>query len=708
VHRRADCYAAGVHQAVTSGPDPQLFERRANGPRSERFSGQVDGAQVELRVVKEPFALDAAGFVQKTETLAQLNHPSLRMVRGATLLPDGRPAAVMSLVDWVPLSACPRQATMPMLVMSIELAEGLAALHAAGLVMGVLDADDIYPGSPAVLDASLAGLSQSGDTPTEDVKMLALALLGAIGGGKEAAPLEAIFKTARTEGMTADALVKELVAVRTRWHARTVSGNFAIQVPPAEVEVVEPDLTGRTLSHWRIDGVLGEGAMARVYKATDTRTSDVVAMKVLKQEHVTDPELVGRFIQEVKAVEAIHNPHIVTVTDFGDEQVGPGQRLVYCVMEMLEGQPLSDAMNEPFAVTRSVNIALQTAKCLQTAHQVGVVHRDIKPENLFLTTRDGAEFVKLLDFGIAKLLRPIGDLQRVGTKAGVVVGTPEYMAPEQALGGEADQRMDVYAVGLVLYELLAGQQPFQGDTFGKLVVEITQSPPPPLPAMTRVGERLPPGLSAVVLKCLEKRPDDRYQSAQALSEALEPFAHSRRTGEIPKVVAPARINEDVESMSVPSEAELEAVVKTSRVPLVIAIAVVVALLGGVGYVFGPWNEPPPAPPQKTAEPVAPPSEAMPAEVAKVDPPMPPVEVVKKEVELRITSTPAGATVKQGDDVLGVTPLARKMPRDAAPVTLQFELAGYAPALREVTLNADTEFAVKLVKAKKTVKEGRAK
>jgi len=226
--------------------------------------------------------------------------------------------------------------------------------------------------------------------------------------------------------------------------------------------------------------------------------------------------------------------------------------------------------------------------------------------------------------------------------------------------------------------------------------------------MTRVGERLPPGLSAVVLKCLEKSPDDRYQSAQALSEALEPFAPSRRTGEIPKVVAPARINEDVESMSVPSEAELEAVVKTSRVPLVIAIAVVAALLGGVGYVFGPWNEPPPAPPQKTAEPVAPPSEAMPAEVAKVDPPMPPVEVVKKEVELRITSTPAGATVKQGDDVLGVTPLARKMPRDAAPVTLQFELAGYAPALREVTLNADTEFAVKLVKAKKTVKEGRAK
>ncbi|MFO0598875.1 MAG: protein kinase [Myxococcaceae bacterium] len=682
---------------TSSAAVAQLFERRANGPRAERFRGQVDGAPVELRVVKKPFALDPAGFVSRTEALAQVSHPSLRMVRGATVLNDGRPAAVLSLVDWIPLSACPKQDTVPLLAMAIELAEGLAALHAAGLVMGVLDADDIYPGQPAVLDASLAGLAQGGDTPQEDVRMLALALLGVVGGGKEAAPIETILKKARAEPSSAEALAKELTALRTRWQARTVSGNFAIKVPEPEVEVVEPDLSGRSLSHFKLESVLGEGAMARVYRATDTRSNAAVAVKVLKQEHVVEPEFVQRFIQEVKAVENIHNPHIVQVSDFGDEAWGEHQRVVFCVMELLEGRSLADAMtDETFGVVRSVRIAQQAARALHAAHQVGVVHRDIKPENLFLTKEASKEFVKLLDFGIAKLLRPIGDLPRVGTKAGVVVGTPEYMAPEQAMGGEADARIDVYAVGLVLYELLSGDQPFKGETFGKLVLEITQSPPPPLPEVTHAGERLPPGLAAVVLKCLEKLPADRYASAAELADALEPFANPRLSQDrIPAV----RINEPVEVPSAVTEADLAEAVKPSKMPLIIAGAVLgLVLLGGAWLFLKGPAETVEAPGEKTA-----PTQVTPPEEPKVvtpPPEEPKADAPKPTVHLTITSVPAKATVKRGAEVLGLTPLDVDLAREEAPVALSFELAGYQPQSREVTLGADTKFEVTLAAVEK--------
>ncbi|MBL8913424.1 MAG: serine/threonine protein kinase [Archangium sp.] len=666
----------------------------------------MDGAQVELRIVKKPFAVDTAGFVSRTEALAQLSHPSLRMVRGATMLPDGRPAAVLSLVDWIPLSACPKQATGPLLTMAIELAEGLAALHSAGLVMGVLDADDIYPGQPAVLDASLAGLAQGGDTPQEDVKMLSMALLGVVGGGKEAAPIELILKKARAESMSAEALARELNGLRTRWAARTVSGNFAAL--PDTIEVMEPDLTGRTLKHWKLDSVLGEGAMARVYRATDARDGSAAAVKVLKQEHVAEPEFVQRFMQEVKAVEAIHNPHIVKVTDFEDEAIGENQRVVYCVMEVLQGQALSDAMmKEAFGVVRIVKLAQQTARCLHAAHQVGIVHRDIKPENLFLTEKDGAEFVKVLDFGIAKLLKQIGDFSRVGTKAGVVVGTPEYMAPEQALGGEADARIDVYAVGLIMYELLSGEQPFKGDTFGKLVLEITQNPVPPLPPQTRAGERLPPGLSAVVLKCLEKSPEDRFANAEALAEALEPFANPKRTGDRMPAARFNEIDETAPEMTPQvTEADLAAAVKPSKVPLIVAGVVFGLLtLGAVAVWKSGGSSDQPEQVEKPANDVAPPKVAPPEEVKKVEPPPPepPTPALPAKIKVTVTSTPSGAAIKRAGKVLGKTPFDLEFDRaeGVAPVTI--ELAGYTVEKRDIDLSADGKFEVTLEKASKKKK-----
>ncbi|HEY0881956.1 MAG TPA: serine/threonine-protein kinase [Archangium sp.] len=535
----------------------EVGEVLASDPRSERRRAVLEGVEVELRVVKPGVAVDAQRFLSRVERLAALSHPSLRMVRGGVLLPDGRPAAVLSLVPWTTLVRSGRLQTAALVSLALEVADGLAALHAAGLMLGQVSPADLYPGDPAVLDASLVGLAPADATPQGDVTFLCRVLLASGSGSRDAEPFEAILQRAISEKWDAAGLVKQLTALKAEpLPRRTTTG---------EIEILEPQLEGYLLSSWQIERVLGEGAMAKVYLATDVRDGRQVAVKVLKQAHVKEPEFVHRFVQEVQAVAAIRNEHIVDVTDFGDEPLPDGRRCVYCVMELLEGVALADAINQgPFGVVRAVRIAEQLARALHSAHGVGIVHRDIKPENVFLTVRDGRDFVKVLDFGIAKLLRPIGNLPKVGTKAGIVVGTPEYMAPEQAIGKPVDARVDVYAVGLVLYELLAGKPPFTAENFGRLVMQITATPPPPLPTVTPAGEALPPELSAVVLKCLEKDPSARFQSAAKLADALTPFDGRTPT---PRPSKPLEID----------EAALAASIQKSRAPMV-ALAIGLALL----------------------------------------------------------------------------------------------------------------------------------
>ncbi|PZR06623.1 MAG: hypothetical protein DI536_30155 [Archangium gephyra] len=506
--------------------------------RSERVKTLLDGSEVELRI-PTPQPADAARFVSLTDTLSQLSHPSLRMVIGAHRLGDGRAGAMLTLINWRSLAQIDPLSTDQLVALGIDLADGLAALHAAGLTAGSFTAHDVYPGQPAVLDVSLAGLSTT--DAAHDVRLLCELLATAHAGRPDAFELLPLLRRAIDETWTAPSLLRGLEALRLRLHPRTASGNHAI------VEVMEPDLSGRSLSHYRLEHVLGEGAMARIYFARDVRTQKAVAVKVLKQEHVTDAEVVHRFLQEIRAIEAIAHPHVIRISDSGESTLPGGRRCVYCVMEVLQGQTLADAINAgPLDVTRSVNIAAQVAEALQAAHDIGVVHRDIKPENIFLTAND---FVKVLDFGMAKLVKPIGDLKNVRTRAGVVLGTPEYMAPEQALGTGHSAAVDVFAVGVVLYELLAGQQPFKGDNFGQLVLALTQSEPAPLNAISPAGDPLPAWLPPIVMRCLQKQPEDRFPSARALAQALR--RHS----------APVEI----------SERDLEAAVKPSRTPRFIAL-----------------------------------------------------------------------------------------------------------------------------------------
>jgi serine/threonine-protein kinase len=454
-------------------------------------------------------------------------------------------------------------------------------------------------------------------------------------------------------------------------------------VGAAVVESMDYDLSGSELGPWHLERVLGEGAMGKVYFAKHQRIGRVAAVKVLKAEHAKNPDLVQRFIAEATAVNAIRNEHIVEVYDFGEQLQPDGSALAYCVMELLEGKPLSEVMAQHFTIARTVRLGWQLAKALHSAHQIGVVHRDVKPENMFLHRKgDDAEFLKVLDFGIAKLLKPIGDIPQSGTAAGIVIGTPEYMAPEQALGAPTDRRADIYAVGLVLYELVSGRQPFHADTFGKLVVEITSKPPPPMPGKTALGEVVHPTLRRIISRCLEKEPDRRFQTAEELAQALEPFV----TGAPVRELAPTPMPTTPSLLPSPNEADDVLVVQRSKAPLVVAAVVVLALLGAGALLFLPPTEREATRPAATV--VVPPklpdvTAALPAAPAKV--------------WLEVNSTPPGAEVTRADTkaLLGVTPFRVEL--DAADaLQLAFALDGFQPLTREVSIKANATLAVDLV------------
>ncbi|MGA9752713.1 MAG: protein kinase [Acidobacteriota bacterium] len=276
-------------------------------------------------------------------------------------------------------------------------------------------------------------------------------------------------------------------------------------------------LSGKRLGPYEILSPLGAGGMGEVYKARDTRLGREVAVKVLPQEFAAEPERLRRFEQEAKASAALDHPNILAVFDVGTHEGTP-----YIVEQLLEGESLRQRLRTgPLPPAKAVEFGIQIAQGLAAAHERSIVHRDLKPENLFIT-RDGR--VKILDFGLARL-RPQGLLQGEPqteaptvdspTREGRVLGTVGYMSPEQARGLPADARSDIFAFGVVLYEMLAGKRAFGGDTAADTQAAILSKDPDPLPSVT------PQSLDRVVRRCLEKRPEDRYHTAHELLLALE-------------------------------------------------------------------------------------------------------------------------------------------------------------------------------------------
>jgi len=264
---------------------------------------------------------------------------------------------------------------------------------------------------------------------------------------------------------------------------------------------------------YRVEALLGEGGMGFVYRCRHKVLDRLVAIKILRQDVPRARVVMERFVMEAKAASGIGNAHIVDVLDFGELPDGS----TYFVMEYLEGRSLADVMDRerPIAEELTVSIARQIAEGLGAAHAASIVHRDLKPDNVFLINRDGGrDFVKILDFGIAK----IGSVQSQITRAGEIFGTPHYMAPEQAKGAAVDHRADIYALGVILFELITGHVPFDSETpFGVLSQHISAEPPPP----SALNPRVSPGLEAIVLKCLAKKPEHRYPTMAALIEELD-------------------------------------------------------------------------------------------------------------------------------------------------------------------------------------------
>jgi len=285
-------------------------------------------------------------------------------------------------------------------------------------------------------------------------------------------------------------------------------------------------MIGKTVGHYRITSKLGAGGMGEVFLADDTRLERKAAIKFLPAEMAADPERRTRFLNEAKAASALNHPHVCTVYDVGETADG----LPFIAMEFVEGRPLDTVVKQgPLEISRVVEIAVQVADALDVAHAGRIVHRDIKPANITLNERGQ---VKVLDFGLAKRM-PHGtkpedvtqDFQK--TQQGHVLGTPSYMSPEQALGKSLDHRTDIFSVGVVLYELTTGQRPFSGANFAEIVNNIVHAQPT---AIARLNYNVPPELERITLKCLQKSPERRYQTARELMVDLRNLARELEHG----------------------------------------------------------------------------------------------------------------------------------------------------------------------------------
>src|SRR6202166_4665239 len=293
---------------------------------------------------------------------------------------------------------------------------------------------------------------------------------------------------------------------------------------------------GTKLGPYEILAPIGAGGMGEVYRAKDTRLGRDVALKILPESFSREPDRLRRFEQEARAVAALNHPNILAIHDIGQHNGTP-----FLVSELLEGESLRSALDRGALPQRkTIEYGVQIAQGLAAAHEKGIVHRDLKPENVFVT-KDGR--IKILDFGLAKLAQKVSadsdevTLTSSHTAAGVVMGTASYMAPEQVRGEGADPRTDIFAFGAVLYEMLSGVRAFRRDTAAETMTAVLKDDPPEL---SDPGRMVSSTLERIVRRCLEKSPDQRFQSARDLSFALSALSGTETSGFARAGAAPRR------------------------------------------------------------------------------------------------------------------------------------------------------------------------
>jgi len=327
------------------------------------------------------------------------------------------------------------------------------------------------------------------------------------------------------------------VRVCPRCHTRFPTGErFCLHDSAVLVEEEDIERLGTTVGNYRLDKILGRGGMGTVYSGEHVYIRKQVAVKVLHPQFARYPEAVNRFLREARAASSINHPNIVDVTDFGVLADG----LVYFVMEYLDGISLEDVIEREGAVElhRGLNVANQIALALDAAHAQGVIHRDLKPDNIMLLQKPGRrdlvrmapdhswvtereqvyDFVKVLDFGIAKVLQP--DELVAETVQGAVFGTPEYMSPEAARGEDVDHRADVYSLGVILFDMLTGRPPFEAPA-GNEVLQMHIHSPPPSPREFAPHREITEGAERVILRAMQKERGKRYQNMAEFRADLE-------------------------------------------------------------------------------------------------------------------------------------------------------------------------------------------
>ena len=472
-------------------------------------------------------------------------------------------------------------------------------------------------------------------------------------------------------------------------------------------------MVGKTLDgRYQIQKKLGEGGMAAVYLATHHTLGKQVALKVLHGELARKPDLVERFIQEARSASRIRHENVIDISDFGHTAEG----LVFFAMELLTGHDLHEEIararlaSQLLPWERSKRIFLQICAALTAAHALGIVHRDLKPENIYLVEFLGEpDFVKLLDFGIAKLL-DVHEGDRKLTRTGMLFGTPEYMSPEQARGDSVDARVDVYAMGCILFQLVTGRVPFEHDNFmGVLSMHLTE-PPPVVPADVLASIGAPRELADVIAQALRKDRNQRFASIDELARAVRRVSGDQPTGAgtaPPGAPAPpgaATLGRAQTAWtgtpSIPASNDPRP--RPSRLPVILGAVVVAAgIAAATGYVASrdaaPARGGAPAPP--LAAPVAPVAAAPPPPVAAAAPPaaVPPPPAATppalgfERAQIRLVSTPASAEVQDMTTgaVIGHTPLSFSVPASRTAREFVLHRKDYVDAVVELVTDRAT-------------------
>lgn len=443
---------------------------------------------------------------------------------------------------------------------------------------------------------------------------------------------------------------------------------------------------GRVLGAYRLLSLLGEGGMGQVYLAEHTRLGRKVALKLLRPEYARHTKAVQRFFGEARAVNQISHDNIVEITDFieNDVEVDGKPAEKYYIMELLKGRSLGDTQKTDgiLPLQRTLPILLQVCEALAAVHEAGIVHRDLKPDNIFLIEKAGnKDFVKLLDFGVAKFTDLTSSHQMGKTGVGALVGTPEYMSPEQMSGKTVDHRSDIYALGVIMYEVVTGRQPFTARSLGEMAIKhLTVTPPKPS-KLKNLPHTPPRDLEVLIMQCMHKDPLKRPQHVSEIADRLQPM------------IANLKATDDGTSDPIGR-------IRTTRIAVAAGVIAIATLAVGLGVAHSSRT------PVKRDEEPTPTAVAEPVPTPKVDEVKPdePLELEaipsRPKVIIIVDSMPPGAEVfREGvAQPVGVTPFVLKAEHSATPEVLEFRRSGYRTSRETVMFDSDHKVTMILAKS----------